>query len=99
MIRHHYWDEKPRRRLEKLLNKDLPNVLLFELNHADGFGLLEVHGLPNQTAQLTTDCQPAGPRPGQPFTERVLAIDNLTMVRFGGELFSLLRDTHHLRSP
>ena len=80
---HHYSEETPRR-LERLVAKNLPNISFFELNNADEIGLLEVHGLPNQTAQLTTEFEPAGPRPGQPFTDPVAAIGNFTMTGFGG---------------
>lgn len=82
-VRIHYRNEKPRR-LERLLAKDLPNISIFEFNNADEIGLLEVHGFENQTAMLTTDFQPTGPTPLDPFTDPIASIDNFTMVGFGG---------------
>lgn len=78
-------EQPPRRRLERLLVRDLPNISLFELNNADEFGLLEVHGFANQTAQLTTEYSEVGPLPGWRFTEPVAAVDNFTLSGFGGQ--------------
>ena len=79
----HFSEESPRR-LGRLLAKDLPNIPLFEFNNADELGLLEVHGYPNQTAQLTTKYSPAGRQHGQPFTEPIGSVDNFTITGFGG---------------
>lgn len=83
-IRIHHFSEDSPRRLERLLVKDLPNIGLFEFNNANEFGLLEVHGYPNQTAQLTTNYSPTGRQHGQAFTEPISTVDNFTISGFGG---------------